>query len=108
MGESEYPVEGFGATGVPGSANAKFEVAVIDPDKHGEGMNAYISYKIITKTTMENYDQHDFTPFTVERRYKDFLWLYEELRSNYKGVIIPPLPDKQALGTCCCCCMRDG
>lgn len=34
----------------------------------------------------------------VDRRYSDFIWLVERLEANYPGVIIPPLPPKNALG----------
>lgn len=34
-----------------------------------------------------------------QRRYKDFLWLREQLFNGNPGVIIPPLPEKSYLGT---------
>lgn len=34
----------------------------------------------------------------VSRRYRDFLWLYTQLHNNNPGVIIPPPPEKQAVG----------
>jgi sorting nexin-1/2 len=34
----------------------------------------------------------------VLRRYSDFLWLVDALASNNPGVIIPPVPEKQAYG----------
>lgn len=37
--------------------------------------------------------------FLCERRYSDFNWLREELGLSYPGCIIPPIPDKQMLGT---------
>jgi sorting nexin-1/2 len=36
--------------------------------------------------------------FTVSRRYRDFLWLYTSLHSSNPGIIIPPPPEKQAVG----------
>jgi hypothetical protein len=33
----------------------------------------------------------------VERRYSDFLWLHSRLEAQYKGYIIPPLPEKNSL-----------
>lgn len=35
---------------------------------------------------------------TVSRRYRDFLWLYDVLNSNNPGVVVPPPPEKQAVG----------
>jgi sorting nexin-1/2 len=34
----------------------------------------------------------------VSRRYRDFLWLYNQLHNNNPGVVVPPPPDKQAVG----------
>jgi sorting nexin-1/2 len=34
----------------------------------------------------------------VSRRYRDFLWLYNSLHSNNPGVVVPPPPEKQAVG----------
>lgn len=36
--------------------------------------------------------------FVVSRRYRDFLWLYTQLHNSNPGVIIPPPPEKQAVG----------
>jgi sorting nexin-1/2 len=34
----------------------------------------------------------------VNRRYRDFLWLYNQLHANSPGVVVPPPPEKQAMG----------
>jgi sorting nexin-1/2 len=34
----------------------------------------------------------------VSRRFRDFLWLYNQLHNNNPGVIVPPPPEKQAVG----------
>lgn len=34
----------------------------------------------------------------VARRYRDFLWLYNQLTLGNPGVIVPPVPEKHALG----------
>mmetsp|Transcript_6314 Transcript_6314/g.7959 ORF Transcript_6314/g.7959 Transcript_6314/m.7959 type:complete len:433 (+) Transcript_6314:299-1597(+) len=74
---------------------ARLEITVSDPMKQGEGMNAYVSYKVNTKTDLPEYEQ---THFSVIRRYSDFLWLAGELQNAYPGVIIPPLPEKHVVG----------
>lgn len=33
----------------------------------------------------------------VSRRYSDFEWLYKEFDNKYIGIIVPPLPEKNAL-----------
>lgn len=47
------------------------------------------------QTTSKGYKQPEFE---VKRRYRDFLWLYNTLHGNCPGVIIPPPPEKQAVG----------
>lgn len=34
----------------------------------------------------------------MSRRYRDFLWLYNSLHSSNPGVVVPPPPEKQAVG----------
>lgn len=34
----------------------------------------------------------------VIRRYNDFVWLRDRLFERYKGIFIPPLPEKSAVG----------
>lgn len=34
----------------------------------------------------------------MARRYRDFLWLYNQLTNGNPGVIVPPVPEKHALG----------
>jgi sorting nexin-1/2 len=36
--------------------------------------------------------------FVVARRYRDFLWLYNQLTNGNPGVVVPPVPEKHALG----------
>ena len=43
-------------------------------------------------------DGHDGDEQSVERRYRDFLFLRETLSQRYKGVLVPPLPEKRAIG----------
>ena len=57
-------------------------------------MRSYISYKINTKTTLS---QYQWKEFSVIHRYKDFEWLWGQLKSKYEHIIIPPLPEKVSL-----------
>lgn len=34
----------------------------------------------------------------MSRRYRDFLWLYNQMHNNNPGVVVPPPPEKQAVG----------
>ncbi|CAO3592236.1 unnamed protein product [Absidia cylindrospora] len=76
-------------------ARPSFEVSVGDPQKVGDAINAHIVYKVKTKTDSPAYRLPEFV---VARRYRDFLWLYNQLTNGNPGVIVPPVPEKHALG----------
>ncbi|XP_030281247.1 sorting nexin-1a [Sparus aurata] len=77
----------------------KFEIfiSVKDPEKIGDGMNAYMAYKVSTQTTLPMFRNKTFT---VRRRFSDFLGLYEKLSEKHgpNGFIVPPPPEKSILG----------
>ncbi|KAG2199765.1 hypothetical protein INT46_009006 [Mucor plumbeus] len=68
-----------------------FQVAIEDPQKVGDAINAHIIYKT-------NSPSYRSSEFVVARRYRDFLWLYNQLTLGNPGVIVPPVPEKHALG----------
>jgi len=70
------------------------KVSVTDPVKMGNGVQAYVSYRVITKTNMPEYRGPEKI---VIRRYSDFVWLHERLAERNKGIFIPPLPEKNAV-----------
>lgn len=80
--------------GDAGQKSSEFEIQVADPVKQGEGVGAYVSYKIRTKTSMSHYKS---SQSEVIRRFRDFSWLFDKLHEKNKGVIIPPLPEKNAV-----------
>ncbi|XP_054475418.1 sorting nexin-1a [Anoplopoma fimbria] len=77
----------------------KFEIliSVKDPEKIGDGMNAYMAYKVTTQTQLPMFRNKTFT---VRRRFSDFLGLYEKLSEKHgpNGFIVPPPPEKSILG----------
>lgn len=75
--------------------DASIQITVSEPVKQGDGMNAYISYKISTVT---NRAQFSKSAFSVIRRYSDFVWLHANLYAMYPGVVVPPLPEKLLVG----------
>lgn len=107
------------ATNVP-----HFEIRVADPITVGDGLKAYTAYTIsiqvnpfsfmllypfsfsvfslYTKilTITEQTDCSDFKQrqFTAQRRFREFLWLEQQLGVNNPGVIVPPAPEKHAIG----------
>lgn len=77
------------------AAKPSFSIYVGDPHKVGDLTSSHTEYSVTTKTTSKGYRNPEFT---VSRRYRDFLWLYTQLHNNSPGVIIPPPPEKQAVG----------
>jgi len=77
------------------SSSQKFEVSVTDPEKKGEGMYQFISYKI--NTTKES-SPGKLSQSSVVRRFSDFVWLHNQLINKYKGLLIPPIPEKAIIG----------
>ncbi|XP_066524621.1 sorting nexin-1a [Hoplias malabaricus] len=72
-------------------------ISVTNPEKVGDGMNAYMAYKVSTQTTLPMFRSKQFT---VRRRFSDFLGLYEKLSEKHaqNGYIVPPPPEKSILG----------
>lgn len=68
---------------------------VVDPVKQGDGIKAYVTYTVKTTSDIPSYNK---SPYEVVRRYNDFVWLYEQLTLENEGYIIPPLPEKMAIG----------
>lgn len=77
------------------AAKPTFHIVVGDPHNVGGAASSHTAYNVITKTTSKAYMN---PTFTVTRRYRDFLWLYERLHDNNPGVVVPPPPEKQAMG----------
>ncbi|SPQ21297.1 30e92cfd-e687-487f-9ed4-4e11597ced81 [Thermothielavioides terrestris] len=77
------------------AARPVFHISVGDPHKVGDLTSSHIVYSVRTKTTSKAYRQPEFE---VKRRYRDFLWLYNTLHANNPGVVVPPPPEKQAVG----------
>ena len=78
----------------PSVDNGELKVKVYDPVKQGEGMSAYVSYRVETNTKLPQYQQQDNE---VIRRFRDFNWLKNKLAEKNPGVIIPPLPEKDVI-----------
>ncbi|KAF3760164.1 Vps5-domain-containing protein [Cryphonectria parasitica EP155] len=90
-------VRGMGppSVSVEQAAKPSFNITVGDPHKVGDLTSSHIVYSVRTKTTSKAYKQSEFE---VKRRYRDFLWLYNTLHANNPGVVVPPPPEKQAVG----------
>ena len=77
------------------AAKPVFHIEVGDPHKVGDLTSSHIVYAVRTRTTSKAYKEPEFE---VRRRYRDFLWLYNTLHGNNPGIVVPPPPEKQAVG----------
>lgn len=77
------------------ASKPSFDIAVGDPHKVNDLTGSHTVYQVKTKTSSKAYRNPEFT---VSRRYRDFLWLYNQLHNNNPGVVVPPPPDKQTVG----------
>lgn len=85
-------------TQVPGDTSEVFlKITVTSPQKIGDGMAAYVAYKVETQTNMLIFKKRHFS---VMRRFSDFLGLHDKLTEKYlrNGRIIPPAPEKNVIG----------
>ncbi|KAG5344231.1 SNX2 protein, partial [Acromyrmex heyeri] len=83
---------------VPADTSEVFlKITVTSPQKIGEGMGAYVAYKVETRTNMLIFKKRNFS---VIRRFSDFLGLHDKLTEKYlrNGRIIPPAPEKSVIG----------
>ncbi|XP_059364589.1 sorting nexin-2-like [Carassius carassius] len=73
------------------------QISVSDPEKVGDGMNAFMIYKVTTKTGLSIFSRDEVC---VKRRFSDFLGLHSKLASKYMhmGFIVPPAPEKSIVG----------
>ena len=70
------------------------EISISAPEKHGtSSVNAFVDFRIRTTTTLPQFAADDFF---VRRRYRDFVWLRNQLTNSFPGAIVPPLPEADA------------
>ncbi|KAK3098120.1 hypothetical protein FSP39_016301 [Pinctada imbricata] len=84
-------------SGSEGEDQYTISIKVTEPSKVGDGMGAYMTYKVITKTTIPAFRKPELC---VPRRFSDFLGLHSKLQEKHVsgGVIIPPAPEKSVIG----------
>lgn len=73
----------------------EFDISVGDPIKISDLTSAHTVYTVTTKTSSPNFSKSETS---VTRRYRDFRWVFHALEDNNPGIIIPPPPEKQAVG----------
>ncbi|KAL6765438.1 subunit of retromer complex [Haematococcus lacustris] len=77
-----------------GRHQPEFTISVSDPVKQGEGVTAFVAFKIRTRTT-----HPAFTAPVAEvtRRFSHFSWLHQKLTEKHRGCIVPSLPEKSTV-----------
>ncbi|CAG5118653.1 unnamed protein product, partial [Candidula unifasciata] len=75
----------------------EIEIKITDTLKMGDGMSAYMVYKVVSKTNSPAFRHSENA---VLRRFSDFLGLHDRLAERHVplGVIVPPAPEKSVLG----------
>ncbi|OZC08907.1 hypothetical protein X798_03994 [Onchocerca flexuosa] len=75
-------------------SESQIEIVIKEFEKKGEGIGAYIVYKVVTTTqNMQGYRDREYV---VWRRFSDFLGLHEKLVEKYfyRGYLVPAAPEK--------------
>ncbi len=80
-----------------GRDSFELDISVAHPEKIGDGMGAYLTYSVTTKTSIPSFRSPETT---VRRRFSDFLGLHHKLTEKHlqKGRIVPPAPEKSVVG----------
>ncbi|KAK3764179.1 hypothetical protein RRG08_044107 [Elysia crispata] len=75
----------------------EIEIKITDTLKMGDGMSAYVVYKITSKTSNPAYRRPESV---VLRRFSDFLGIHAKLAEKHvpNGIIVPPAPEKSVIG----------
>ncbi|PVD19917.1 hypothetical protein C0Q70_20411 [Pomacea canaliculata] len=73
------------------------KITVTEPQKMGDGMSAYMVYRVVTKTTNPVFRKSEMS---VPRRFSDFLGLHAKLAEKHtpQGIVVPPAPEKSVIG----------
>ncbi|KAL1110521.1 hypothetical protein AAG570_008049, partial [Ranatra chinensis] len=79
------------------STDEFIEIKVNEASRVGDGMGAYVTYQVDTKTNIHSFNKNFFS---VKRRFSDFLGLHDKLVEKHlrAGRIIPPAPEKSVIG----------
>jgi sorting nexin-1/2 len=74
--------------------DASFIINLLSYEKRGEGINAYLVYKIASHVS--NVPGYTRPSYEILRRFSDFLGLREKLVEKYQhtGIIVPAAPEK--------------
>ena len=83
------------------SSSEYLKITVSNPQKEQEnsnsivpGSNTYVTYLITTRTNISDFGGSEFA---VRRRFRDVVTLSDRLAESYRGLFIPPRPDKSVV-----------
>ena len=108
-GHGVIPRVGKQSMSVEQASKPSFIISVGDPHKVGDLTGSHTVYQVRTRVRQVDVDSlsketdvdqttskaYRNPEFEVSRRYRDFLWLYNQLHSNNPGIVVPPPPEKQ-------------
>ncbi|XP_013776606.1 sorting nexin-2-like isoform X2 [Limulus polyphemus] len=79
------------------NSNQFLKIIVKEPQRVGDGMGAYMRYKVVTKTNLPYFKHKNLV---VHRRFSDFLGLHDKLMGKHLrlGRMVPPAPEKSVIG----------
>ncbi|GFN75319.1 sorting nexin-2 [Plakobranchus ocellatus] len=75
----------------------EIDIKITDTLKMGDGMSAYVVYKVVSKTSNPAFRRPESV---VLRRFSDFLGIHAKLAEKHvpSGIIVPPAPEKSVIG----------
>ncbi|KAI9002291.1 hypothetical protein BC832DRAFT_532917 [Gaertneriomyces semiglobifer] len=94
LAPNKHIVQGPALTSFSLNSNDALRISISDPEKHGEGSSAFVSYAVTTKTLLDSFPRAEMSS---RRRFQDFVWLNKTLTEDFPAVIIPPLPGKHRM-----------
>lgn len=92
---SHDDVEAASISLTPEPSRPNYLITVSDPQKVGSDVTGS-SHTVYTVKSISS--AQGSQPRQVLRRFSDFLWLYDTLCANNPGCIVPPPPEKHAIG----------
>ncbi|KAB1202228.1 Sorting nexin 2B [Morella rubra] len=89
------------STSSPSWSSENIKITVSNPQKEQEASNSlvpgggvYVTYLITTRTNLQEFEGSEFS---VRRRFRDVVTLADRLAESYRGIFIPPRPDKSVV-----------
>lgn len=76
-------------------ADNAIRVEVRNPVQVGGTLDKHTRFTVNMSTSLGHFTIKEAT---VQRRYRDFVWLHDRLCTIYPGVVIPPVPGKRIVG----------